>query len=120
MYEKWYDVVDEFHGRNLIMHDERAFRNPTKVLMRLKEEFREKIIWMGYSADEDNRKTMGMLFDLQRAFVGYQSPLTKSLEKTDPGLAEAARQKAAQLKASIKPTPKIAGLPDMTLEELAA
>lgn len=75
IYEKWYDVIDEFHGRNLIMHDDRAFRNPTKVLMRLKKEFRDKMIWMGYSADEDNRKTMGMLFDLQRAFVGYQSPL---------------------------------------------
>lgn len=38
----------------------------------------------------------------------------------DPGLAEAARQRVIDLKASIKPTKKRAGLPDITLEELAA
>ena len=61
---KWYDVVDEFYGQNFIVHDERAFRNPTRVLMRLKPEFDEKKVWRGYWADEANRKSMGMVYDL--------------------------------------------------------
>ena len=45
--------------------------------MRLKPEFRDKVIKNGYSGDPTgkNKKSMGMLLDLNRVFNGYQSPL---------------------------------------------
>jgi hypothetical protein len=49
IFSEWYDIVDEFHGQNLIMHHDRAKRNPTKALLRLKPQYREKMIKAGYS-----------------------------------------------------------------------
>jgi hypothetical protein len=55
--------------------------NPKKHLMVLKPEFRPRMIKSGYSLDPQNQKTMGMLLDLNRAFVGFQSPLTEEWER---------------------------------------
>lgn len=61
----------------MIVHSQNEEKNPSKVLLRLKPEFMDKVVRKGYSGDPTgkNKKTMGMLLDLDRVFRGYQSPL---------------------------------------------
>ena len=81
LYSEWYDEVDTWHGRNLVMHFDNNNPNAKKHLMRLKPEYRSRMIRSGYSQDPQNQKSMGMLLDLNRAFVGYQSPLNQEWER---------------------------------------
>jgi len=43
--------------------------------MKLKPQYRSKMILKGYSRDELNQESMGMLYDLNRAFIGFSSPM---------------------------------------------
>jgi len=54
-----------------------AFRNISLFLLKLKPEFRHRMVRAGYSYDPTgfNKKSMGSLMDVNRAFVGYVSPL---------------------------------------------
>ena len=83
LFKEWYDEIDTFHGRNLLMHYEslQEHRNAKKHLLKLKPEYRDRMIKAGYSLDPSNQKTMGMLYDLNRAFVGLQSPLKEEWER---------------------------------------
>ena len=63
LYSEWYDRVDLFHGENKIFHHDTFDYNPGKWLLRLKPQFRHKMIRAGYSGDPTgrNKRTMGML-----------------------------------------------------------
>jgi hypothetical protein len=41
----------------------------------------EKVIKAGYSQDPKNKKSMGMLYDLNRVFVGFESPLKEEWQR---------------------------------------
>ena len=60
-------------------HDEGP--NVKRYLLRLKPEYRSKMIKSGYGQDPQNQMSMGMILDLNRAFVGYQSPLNEEWER---------------------------------------
>ena len=49
--------------------------NAQKTLLRLKREFKDRVIKAGYSSNEENRESMGMLFDLNRKYCGHLNPL---------------------------------------------
>lgn len=74
---KWYDIVDTFHGQNLVMREAQFSSNPPVYLLKLKDEFRPRMIRAGYSYDPTgfNRASMGSLTDLNRAILGYDSPM---------------------------------------------
>ena len=48
LYSEWYEEVDTWHGRNLVMHFDNSDHNPSKSLMRLKPEFHSRMIKSGY------------------------------------------------------------------------
>ena len=83
VFGEWYDVVDLFQGENDIFHHPKTDYNPSRWLLRLKPEFRDRMIKAGYSGDPTgrNNQTMGMLYDLNRAFLGLESPLNKEFNK---------------------------------------
>jgi len=51
--------------------------NYNTFLLKLKPEFRHRMVRAGYSYDPTgfNKKSMGSLLDINRAFIGYDSPL---------------------------------------------
>ena len=62
------------------MHSDWA-KNSKRHLLRLKPQFMDNVIKAGYSQDPKNKKSMGMLNDLNRVFVGYESPLKEEWER---------------------------------------
>lgn len=50
-----------------------------KSLLKIKDKYKDKVIKKGYSK---GNKSLGMLNDLNRAFVGYQTPLDGKIFNT--------------------------------------
>ena len=73
---EWYTIVDTFHNKNQVMQTDMK-ANSQVFLMRLKPEFRDRMIRSGYSYDPTgfNKKSMGSLMDMNKGYVGYESPL---------------------------------------------
>ena len=71
------------HCTSSIFHHPKTDYNPSRWLLRLKPEFRDRMIKAGYSGDPTgrNNQTMGMLYDLNRAFLGLESPLNEEFNK---------------------------------------
>jgi hypothetical protein len=55
--------------------------NPTKVYLKLKPEFRDRMIKRGYNLSEFNKESMGVLHDLNRMVYGYDNPIEKQKKK---------------------------------------
>ena len=64
IFGQWYEVVDEFNAQNMIAVG--MTKNPKKKLMKLKTQFRDKVIKAGYSAG--NPETIDMFTDLNMAY----------------------------------------------------
>lgn len=81
LFKKYYNEVDTMHGKNHVMHG--AHRNPQVYFLRLKEEYRDRMIRAGYSYDPTgfNKASMGSLVDLHRAFAGFVSPLKEQVDE---------------------------------------
>ena len=50
IFSEWYEPVETLHGRNLIMHSHFE-TNPKRHLLKLKDQYRDKMIKKGYSLD---------------------------------------------------------------------
>lgn len=81
-FKEWYEVIDTLHGKNMVMIHDWSQSNLYLYLLKLKDKYRHRMIRAGYSYDPTgfNRKTMGTLLDVNRAFVGYESPLKEQMK----------------------------------------
>ena len=67
----WYDEVDTFMAQNKAKHGGHHRRSFSKQLLKIKPEYRDKIIKRGYMANPENHGKMGMIYDLARKNQRY-------------------------------------------------